>query len=438
MSYAIKSDSSNIVGGQPGHYTFTFTANDRQTTTIRTVQVRVFDVNRVPQITVSNHAVVVGQTLSLPVQMSGNSTSSPDGTQWNPGTTPSGQGTGILVNDPDGQAQTQALTISFTGLPEGASYDAQYPHPNPPPEGEGTNVAQGAAQTLGCLNWTPGPGQVGDYTITAHAFDGKNTTSQTFVLRVTSDAAANAPKVLISTTPSLPALPGQTVLATVRADGYSAIQTLSVQVRGIALLIPDSRSLIPDWQTIALDDMGRLRLTPTQPGLIDIQVTAIDQDGFSNTQTHTVRVTRPGRHHRAAARLERCIAGRNSDERTRHRQYPDRPAGRHPGTATDGLQTRDRPIAPLTIGGGAGGGGAWSTLAEQTVAANDIAQQAALPSIDPALLHNGVYTLRLSAWDLMGRTSELDARIVIDSAQKTSTASRRTDAVSASPATTSR
>ncbi len=422
--------SGGGAGGEGVPYTFTFTANDGTTTTIRTVQVRVFDVNRVPQITVSNHAVVVGQTLSLPVQMSGNSTSSPDGTQWNPGTTPSGQGTGILVNDPDGQAQTQALTISFTGLPEGASYDAQYPHPNPPPEGEGTNVAQGAAQTLGCLNWTPGPGQVGDYTITAHAFDGKNTTSQTFVLRVTSDAAANAPKVLISTTPSLPALPGQTVLATVRADGYSAIQTLSVQVRGTALLIPDSRSLIPDWQTIALDNMGRLRLTPTQPGLIEIRVTAIDQDGFSTTQTHTVAVRDPADTTAPLLAWSGAFQGATATSE---------PITVNTLTALQaaiqeqqlmGYKLQIAPSLPSTIGGGAGGGGAWSTLGEQTFAAENIAQQAALlQSIDPALLHNGVYTLRLSAWDLQGRTGEIEARIVIDTAQKTYDSISATDAI---------
>jgi len=50
-------------------YTFTFTANDGTDTTIRTVQVRVFDVNRQPQISTSNHAVVVGESISLPVNL---------------------------------------------------------------------------------------------------------------------------------------------------------------------------------------------------------------------------------------------------------------------------------------------------------------------------------------------------------------------------------
>ena len=41
-----------------------------------------------------------------------------------------------------------------------------------------------------------------------------------------------------------------------------------------------------------------------------------------------------------------------------------------------------------------------------------------LLTLDPSLFANGVYRLRLSAWDLVGRSSTLEARIVIDSTQK--------------------
>jgi hypothetical protein len=231
-------------------FVFTFSATDGQATTIRTVQVRVFDVNRVPAISTSNHAVVVGEPISLPVQLGGTTSN------------------GILINDADGNTQTQNLTISFVNLPEGASYDA---------------IAHK-------LNWIPGPGQIGDYTLTVRAFDGFNMSSHTFTVRVVAEAAANAPKILVSTTPSTPAIPGQLVVATVRAQGYSAIQTLSVQVRGIALTTGADAT---QWQTVALDGLGRLHLTPTQPGLLDIQVTAIDQDGFSNTTVTSVRIKDP-------------------------------------------------------------------------------------------------------------------------------------------------
>lgn len=76
--------------------------SDGTATSQQSVQVRVFDVNRPSVLQVSNHALSVGQSFSLP---------------------------------------------------EGASYDA----------------------TARQLTWSPGPGQVGDYIVTARAWDGFNT-----------------------------------------------------------------------------------------------------------------------------------------------------------------------------------------------------------------------------------------------------------------------
>ncbi|MHB8166023.1 MAG: dockerin type I domain-containing protein, partial [Sulfuricella sp.] len=41
-----------------------------------------------------------------------------------------------------------------------------------------------------------------------------------------------------------------------------------------------------------------------------------------------------------------------------------------------------------------------------------------LASLDPSRFMNGVYQLRLTAWDLVGRTSEINSRIIIDSTSK--------------------
>ncbi|WP_410472981.1 putative Ig domain-containing protein [Faucicola mancuniensis] len=100
-------------------YQFTFAATDGQARVLRTVQVRVLDVNRAPTISASNHAVVVGDTLSLPIVKG---TSQPTKA-------------GIYLQDADGQRQTQGLTVSFSHLPEGAVYDA----------------------SRGVLDWTPDP-----------------------------------------------------------------------------------------------------------------------------------------------------------------------------------------------------------------------------------------------------------------------------------------
>ncbi|HLF95978.1 MAG TPA: CARDB domain-containing protein, partial [Methylococcaceae bacterium] len=378
--------------GESQPFRFTFRASDGTATTTQTVQVRVFDVNRIPRLEVSNHAVVVGDTLSLPVQLGGSAT-----------------GEGIHAADADGDAQTQALAIRFTHLPEGALFDPQSRR----------------------LTWTPGPGQIGDFTITAQAFDGQNTATQTFTVRVVADASANAPHILISTTPSTPALPGQTVVATVRSDAYSAIAHLAVQVRGEALGTQD-------WQTMALDGAGRLRLTPTQPGLIEIQVTATDRDGFSATETHTVRVKDPGDTQAPELAWGGNLAGADAwtqpldiarvtslQAALQERQLMGYKLELAPALAEapSGLPLSQRGIeGDLPTG-------AWRTLAEENTAAAAIDGLFALGNLDPAQFANGVYHLRLTAWDIAGRTTEIAARVVIDTADKQWASPSATDAV---------
>ena len=81
-------------------------------------------------------------------------------------------------------------------------------------------------------------------------------------------------------------LPGQAVVATVRAVSFGAIAAITAQVRGAAIGAAD-------WTTVSLDSLGRLRVTPTDPGLVEIRVVAIDVDGFSATETQTIRVRDP-------------------------------------------------------------------------------------------------------------------------------------------------
>jgi hypothetical protein len=241
-------------------YAFRFRASDGLANATQTVSVRVFDVNRAPQIIAGNHAVAVGDSLSLslPVVFGHDANN------------------GIAIADPDGAAQTAALTIRFANLPEGAVYDPQTRR----------------------LTWTPGPGQIGDTVVTAQVFDGRSgpqaSTSTTFVLRAVANAEANPPSIVVSTTPSLPANPGQLVTASVRADSWSGIARLFVELRSGE-----------SWQSVALDAAGRFRFTPDQPGLIDLRVTAIDRDGFTATSIHQRARQGPGRHPRATTRLER-------------------------------------------------------------------------------------------------------------------------------------
>ena len=162
-------DTVDNAVGDDRAVSFRFRVDDGQSSSEQTVQVRVFDINRAPTLTVENHAVLVGNTLSLPVVRG------------------SGATNGIRVSDADGAVQTANLTVAFLDLPAGADYDA----------------------VTGRLTWTPGPGQVGDTVVTALVGDGHDARRQTFTLRVVAEAAANAPQIAINLTPAFPVLPGQ-------------------------------------------------------------------------------------------------------------------------------------------------------------------------------------------------------------------------------------
>ncbi|MCB1943385.1 MAG: putative Ig domain-containing protein, partial [Candidatus Accumulibacter sp.] len=357
-------------------YAFSFRASDRQGSgsgasapSTQTVQVRVFDVNRQPQVSASKHAVVIGDSLSIPVLFGI-------------------AGDGITVFDPDGVAQTAALAVSFSGLPEGATYDVRSQR----------------------LNWTPGPGQLGDFTVTASVSDGhagNGTHSATFELRVVADAADNAPKIVVSTTPSAAALPGQTVVATVRAEAWSGIARLAVEMRegeGNA------------WQSLALDAAGRLKLLPTRPGLIDLRVTASDRDGFVSTRLHSLRVKDPTDTVAPQLAWSGTLAGAG-----------DRPLEVVTRT-TLAAQLGEAQLMGWRLQIAPTAGGPWQTLAEADFPASTVAQTIALADLDPRQFDNGIYRLRLTAWDLAGRSSDIAATIVIDTPDKTFASERQTDA----------
>jgi len=371
--------------GNARNFTFNFAISDGSVTTTRAVQVRVLDVNRPPMITASSHALVVGQSFDLPVQKLKRNDTPLAGA--------------IQVSDADGDAQTQTLTVAFENLPEGASFDAASGH----------------------LRWTPGPGQVGDFVVLARVSDGLNTSLESFTLRVVAndDAAlrANSPKVLVNLTPATPALPGQTVVATVRASSFSAIANVAVQVRGSAL--GDALN----WQPATLDSTGRLKLVPTLPGLIEVLVTATDADSFTTTQTQTVRVRDPQDNAAPQLAWAGALAGAGLDAA---------PINLQSLTALqaqlDEAQLMGWRLEIASATGGSTDDSSWRLLAQADVAASATHSVLDLASLDPSLLANGVYALRLSAWDLAGRTTELQGRVVIDSSTKQLTQASATDA----------
>ena len=118
---------------QAGEHVLTFTGEDPLAASgAIEVLLRIDNVNRAPGLNVGSHAVALGETLEFALEGS----------------------------DPD---LGTLLVYSAAGLPEGATLDP------------GT----------GLLEWTPGPGQAGDYTITYRVSDGELEAGKSAILRAT-------------------------------------------------------------------------------------------------------------------------------------------------------------------------------------------------------------------------------------------------------------
>src|SRR5262249_54002629 len=142
---------------QDGDYTVTFRLADPSgaSDTIQ-VPIHIDNVNRPPTLAVSDHQVVINHTLSFTVP----------------------------AHDPDSE---DTLAYCPQNLPEQATLDS---HP-------------------GLFQWTPCPGQLGEYVVTVGVFDGQVTALQNVRLRVL--AAPELPAVTVELTPSFPATPGLAV-----------------------------------------------------------------------------------------------------------------------------------------------------------------------------------------------------------------------------------
>ena len=168
---------------QAGDYVLGFSASDNAgaSDTIQ-VHVSVFDVNRVPALSFTNHQVVVGDPLHFTIGGS----------------------------DPD---SGETLRFSARGLPDGATLDP----------------------VTGAFAWTPGAGQVGAYLATVGISDGKSIVERGLQLRVNAQPVGPVPAIVL--TPSFPAIPGQPVAITVLADAFSAVAARTLTIDGVALAL---------------------------------------------------------------------------------------------------------------------------------------------------------------------------------------------------------
>ncbi len=250
------------------------------------------------------------------------------------------------------------LTYSATGLPAGASLD-----PN-----------------SGAFTWTPSAGQAGDYPIVFTVTDGPLSVSQTAVIHAL--LASQAPTVTVTVTPSFPTSPGQQVVVHVSADGVAAIAALT---------------LTQDGQPVTLDAEGRYFYTATTPGHVQFQATATDVDGNVGQASAVVKVLDPSNTTAPVVSLDASLSGAMITTATAVT-----------GSVTSSnLDSWTLQIAPV-------GSADFTTLASGTAPPTN----AALATLDPGSLLNGVYLLELTATDIAGRTTVAQATLEIDTAAK--------------------
>ncbi|MEF8731696.1 MAG: Ig-like domain-containing protein [Candidatus Accumulibacter meliphilus] len=149
-----------------------------------------------------------------------------------------------------------------------------------------------------------------------------------------------------------------------------------------------------------------------------MRVVATDRDGFSATHTQTLRVKDPADTAAPQLAWSGALTGASAN------------AQPHEVLASTALtaQFAETQLMGWRLQLAAVGSNRWQTLAEAETAASSVAQTLALATLDPQKLDNGLYQLRLSAWDLAGRSSEIAATLIIDSTDKTFASHSQADA----------
>jgi hypothetical protein len=254
--------------------------------------------------------------------------------------------------------RNETLLFSAQGLPEGASLNS----------------------TTGEFSWTPGAGQAGDYLVMVRVTDGKTATLRPLALRAAQQP--QRPDVAIELTPGFPVVPGQAVAITVLADAFSAVA---------------AKTLAIDGTPVALDSRGRAFYTPGASGLVHLQASATDLDGYTTVVEKVLRVRDPSDTAAPSVAFDGSVAGRQVDA-------PFELRGR----------VLDSNLEAWTLEIARAGSDKFSVLARGGAALDGV-----LATLDPRAFENGLYRLRLSATDIAGRGAEALVLIEISSAEKT-------------------
>ncbi|HHX89989.1 MAG TPA: tandem-95 repeat protein, partial [Paracoccus sp.] len=305
-----------------GNYALRFAVEDgwggRAETTVSVV---IDNVNRAPVLAVSNALGAVAQLLELPV----------------------------LASDPD---PDDALTFTFSGLPQDAQFDAQ----------------------AGVIRWTPGAGQIGDHLVLVTVSDGTATDSRTLLIRVT--AVPEAPQVTLVATPDFPVLPGQQVTLTLRVAGLGAVAETRFVVDG-TVVMPG-----PD---------GTLTFTAGTPGRMEIRAEAVGVNGAVGVAQTVIRVRDPSDTAAPVVALDPTLA-----------HFPIRGPVAITGEVSDQALDSWSLVAVNALTG-----------TETVIASGVEVQDGILTMLDPAVLPSGFYTLRLEAIDLGARRAQASLQVEV-------------------------
>ncbi len=269
-----------------------------------------------------------------------------------------GQLLSFFVVGSDEDANT-TFTYSADGLPAGATLDS----------------------TTGQFDWTPGPGQTGDYVVLFAVSDGEATVSKAALIRAS--ISPQAPTVTIELTPSFAVVPGQSVLIHPIAGSLAEIIEITVVVNG---------------QGLTLDEYGRAEYKPGEPGRFLVEAAATDADGRIGYATIILKSLDPADD---ASPVVSFGAGIDRLLLTTPTELI--------GTVYDtNLDNWILELEPLSQG-----------TPDVIASSTETLINGILSIFDPSQRANGFYLLRLTATDISGRISEVEIIVEVNAPFKT-------------------
>jgi YD repeat-containing protein len=291
----------------------------------------------------------------------------------------------VAVFDSEGLGVTQGYTLtaktnslpvirSTPGLEAVPNQTYRYDLQAVDPDGDSLSysldaTSQALGMTLdaqGRLTWTPNNSQLGDHAVTLTAIDGAGgATQQTFTLKVTADTTA--PQVRINRSLSL-INQGETV-------SFQVVATDNIAVANLQLLINDT--------PVVIDSNGVASFTATTIGVITAKAVALDGAGNRAEATTTVNVLDPTDTEAPTVSLD--LSGIVNGEITAPVEIK--------GSVNDtNLDYYALEVAP------ADGSQPFKEMFRGTSTVNN----GVLGVLDPTLLPNDTYQVRLVAYDVNG------------------------------------